>query len=282
MASILAQVGVDVSVRIRDDGSTDGTQDVLSGLASKWPGRVTVVEDSLGSSGSASANFFRLINGFQVEPGSYVALSDQDDIWFPDKLAHAVASMKATGSGGYSSNLVAYSETTGVCWLVDKAAPERPYDYLFQGASAGCTYVLDSSAFQRVQLALQQAVEVISPSASHDWLIYAICRSAGISWAHDTEARILYRQHESNVYGAMPGFRGVSERIRMVRSKWYQQSVVWLANIAAGDEFETEVLDRVRRLSLFDRLWLAHHASLFRRRAKERYFLIAMFLSGIF
>lgn len=83
--SILSQRGVAVSLFVRDDGSRDDTLDVLRSyerrglltlFAEKNEG---VVRSFLDAIGKVPKEFV------------YIALSDQDDVWYPDKLRRAVS-----------------------------------------------------------------------------------------------------------------------------------------------------------------------------------------------
>ena len=48
--SVLAQEGMDVRIQIRDDGSTDGTLQILEQYRSRFPDRIrSVVLDTIGS-----------------------------------------------------------------------------------------------------------------------------------------------------------------------------------------------------------------------------------------
>ena len=92
--SLLAQDYRDISVTIRDDGSTDGTWEILSGYTSRDP-RVRLLPDRT-SSGSAKSNFFRLLLESSAD---YVMTCDADDFWLPEKVSHTLAAMKKLENG---------------------------------------------------------------------------------------------------------------------------------------------------------------------------------------
>ncbi|MEH6584797.1 MAG: glycosyltransferase, partial [Halioglobus sp.] len=60
VASIQAQTLGEWRLLVRDDGSSDGTQGILERLA-RHDERITLVEDTAGSSGGAAQNFARLM-----------------------------------------------------------------------------------------------------------------------------------------------------------------------------------------------------------------------------
>lgn len=80
--SIAGQTEAQWKLHVRDDGSEDGTWQMLQDFAEKHPGKVELARNKkrLGAKG----NFARLL--WEVrEPGDY-AFCDQDDIWEPEKL----------------------------------------------------------------------------------------------------------------------------------------------------------------------------------------------------
>ncbi len=79
--SILSQTYSDFSLIIRDDGSDDDTQDILHSFE-KLDKRVRIINDGLGNLGYVS-NFERLLSN---SGSDLIMFSDQDDIWFPDKI----------------------------------------------------------------------------------------------------------------------------------------------------------------------------------------------------
>jgi rhamnosyltransferase len=280
--SILDQRGVRVRIIVRDDGSTDETRAILAHFHGRYPDLIEIMADGRGPCGSAAANFFALLSGAAVGPNDWIALADQDDIWFPDKLACALVRMIDDQADGYSSNLIAFSDDANTAWQVRKNGAQRPFDYIFQGASAGCTYVLSRRALDVVRAGLHQMPVDVPPYASHDWLIYALCRSANLRWALDSKARIAYRQHAANVYGTKSGIAKVLERARMVRSSWYRNAILWLRTMLETSPAEDQVFSRVERLAWHDRLWLARRAGMFRRDPQDARQLRFALLSGLF
>ena len=77
--SVLSQQHVDIEVIVVDDASTDGTADMVSGLADR---RVRVVRQTPSGGVSAARN-----RGIAETRGVWVAFLDDDDLWAPQKLA---------------------------------------------------------------------------------------------------------------------------------------------------------------------------------------------------
>ena len=281
LESIMCQDGVLVHIYLRDDGSSDGTGALVRQLAQTHRGRITALLDTNGRTGSAATNFFALLKGVDFGDFDYVALSDQDDIWLPTKLQQAIECIRINGGGGYSSNLLAWSDEIDASWILDKGGQPKSLDYLFQGASAGSTYVLDRASATYVRRRLNELAHPYCDGISHDWVLYAICRSAGFPWFFDRQFYIRYRQHSSNVYGALPGVKGIIARFRMMRDGWYKTHIVWLANVIENHCEETAILDAIERGSLSDRFMLIWNAFYFRRKVSDVWKLRIAFVIGL-
>ena len=94
--SFAAQTYPSWKLWVSDDGSTDATLDQLRAFAERHqPGQVTL---QAGPRKGFVKNFMSLI----CEPtlhADYYALSDQDDIWHPDKLERAVKWLRDVPQG---------------------------------------------------------------------------------------------------------------------------------------------------------------------------------------
>ncbi len=91
LQSILDQDYAPLEVIISDDGSTDGTMEIARRFA-ECDARVRVFRNE-GPHG-ASANFY---SAMRRAKGDFIAISDQDDIWLPQKLGKQVRTMTAIG-----------------------------------------------------------------------------------------------------------------------------------------------------------------------------------------
>ncbi len=87
--SVLAQTWKKLEVMVIDDGSTDGTADVLRRMAS-LDSRVLRFRNDSPQGGARARN-----QGVELTKGEYVAFLDDDDVWHPDKLTAQVLLLKA-------------------------------------------------------------------------------------------------------------------------------------------------------------------------------------------
>ena len=284
VGSILAQSYVDVTIDIGDDRSKDGTCEALiAAFSADARVRVTRWESA---SGSAGANFRRLIARATVDDVDWVAFSDQDDRWFADKLRRAVDALARSSALGYSSAVEAFG-ADGKTRLLQQCRLERDADFLFEGAGQGCTFVLRRSFFLHVQAVLSRCEAETATMYFHDWMVYLMARTlAADAWLFDPVPSMAYRQHEGNEIGARGGLASVTRRLAQVRNGWYRHQVAAALALHRAMDGATPAVHRFgelfergpsagRRLALL--AFVVRHG---RRRALDRAVLALAALAG--
>jgi rhamnosyltransferase len=271
--SILSQKDVGVTIFISVDLSSDGSLVVCQSLAANHSNIILLPHGQ--RFGSAGQNFFRLIHDVDFLGYDYIAFADQDDIWLPNKLSSAIEKLKETNADGYSSNLTAFWED-GRQKLIDKAQPQRQWDFLFEGGSAGCTYVLEKKLAFHVQSIVKSRYIDFRNVYWHDWFIYAFARANDYKWVFDSDSYIQYRQHANNEVGVNTGFKALKHRyFKVVNELGLCQSKL-LAELSgiADDPFVKMWSD----MSRWGIIKLAFHANQCRRKPKERVLFFIMCL----
>jgi glycosyltransferase involved in cell wall biosynthesis len=204
LASLDAQTDQDFTVLARDDGSTDGTVALLRAWGAQRPGRLSLLDDG-GPSGSASANFGRLL---QASTAPHVMCCDQDDVWLPGKVATTRAAMRelerAAGPGVpalvHTDLAVVGADLTpiaGSFWRYQHLAPataRRFHRLLMQNVVTGCTMLVNRALLDR-------ALPVPAAAIMHDWWLALVANAFG-RIAEVPAPTILYRQHGANQLGA--------------------------------------------------------------------------------
>lgn len=262
LRSIYDQVGVSVKVFANDDASTDGTMVILE----QWA-KSRGLEQLSGSGvrlGSANKNFLRLIRDVDIGAAEYVALADQDDVWHPDKLAHAIGRLEESGLSAYSSDVEAFwpNRTS----ILKKSYPLKAWDHLFSSPGPGCTFVFKRALFLEIQAWVAANLQRLSCMWVHDWTLYAYVRSKGYQWIIDDYVSMRYRQHDSNEIGANLGLSAIRARVARVFSGRYRHDVLSIVQVVGAPPRLTLALTR---LNWGDRIWLLCHVQQFRRSAKE-------------
>lgn len=264
LKSIKNQSDVDVLIVASDDGSLDHTPQLLN-EAFAVDSRIISLPSQ--NQGSAAANFFRLLRDVDLTDADYIALSDQDDIWQADKLFHAVKKIQESNVDAYSSNVTAFWPN-GKQKLINKAQPQQQWDYMFESAGPGCTFVIT----KKLALAIQQFLTVNQDAcrlvALHDWFIYAYARSHGYKWLIDKTSHMHYRQHAENVVGANVGFKAKLARWKKLRDGWLVEQALLIAYILGyGNAL---AMQKLSRYAFVDRLWLILNVTKLRRRWRDR------------
>lgn len=227
LQSFLSQTHTDWSLWVSDDGSTDSTRKILADFDRANPGRV---ERILAGPGQGSAaNFLSLLCHQDLPVEGLTALSDQDDVWLPDKLARAAAALDAAPGAppqGWAARFVIVDETLGRR-RVSKGWPRGPSfgNALVQNVMSGHTTTLNPAALALIRRAGRQ------PVPHHDWWIYQLLAGAGAEILLDPEPLLLYRQHANNHYGSRWGLRAFTARYVLMRDRKAQGWVA--ANVAA-------------------------------------------------
>jgi rhamnosyltransferase len=281
--SILEQASCTVDIWVSDDQSTDGTWEWLLKRRELDP-RISLLPRT-GRFGNAARNFYRLLSDVDTSAYDYVALSDQDDIWFTDKLTRSIRQLRERKAAAVSSNVIALWPD-GRQVLIRKSQRQRRLDFLFESAGPGCTYVITAecaAGFRQFLMRNRNAVEAIN---FHDWMLYAWVRSQGLQWHIDPTATMYYRQHDKNEYGANSGWSAFQKRITQVRSGWYREQILQIAHLVRGGSAYTaecaETVSLLENGSVVSRIALAMKASQLRRKISNRVWLVlACLLGGI-
>lgn len=202
--SLCEQTFTDWTLLVRDDGSTDGTLDLIRSFAAR-DSRVRLVPPDGERMGPAQS-FGRLLVLANESP--YIALCDQDDVWLPHKLEGSLARIqqKEAEFGTHTPCLIHTDLTlvdADLHLLATSAKRHLGFDHsghttfaqlLAQNVVTGCTVLCNRSL-------LQAALPLPAAVLMHDWWLALIAAARGqiIYW---DEATVLYRQHGRNASGS--------------------------------------------------------------------------------
>jgi rhamnosyltransferase len=274
--SLLAQQGVQVRVVASDHGSTDDTVPrLLTRQAAGQP--VSVLPGKAPGRGSA-ANFFHLLRQAVLGEHDFVALSDQDDVWRPERLQRALQQMAAHSAAGYSCDVLAVWPD-GRRATIRKSQPQRALDYLLEPAGPGCTYVLRRDLAQALGDELRTEPQRFDAIRQHDWVVYAYARTHGWHWLIDRYEGLDYRQHDDNEVGANVGLAGIRRRWDRATSGRYREELVRVGRLWPGPH--DRMVERFVRFGGWDRLVIALSARGLRRRPKDQLALLSMIALGV-
>ena len=264
--SILAQAGITVTVFVSVDQSTDGTEKWFEERA-KVDSRIVLLPHGE-RFGGAARNFFRILRDVDLSDFDYVSFADQDDVWLPNKLLRAHEMLLNTGADAYSSNVTAFWPD-GREVLIAKSQRQVRWDFLFEAAGPGCTYVMRKELACAIQDLVRSRWDEVQEVGLHDWFAYAFARANGYRWVIDDVPGMLYRQHENNQVGVNAGWRAFVHRADKVLSGWgLAQSALIARLVELNDDPFVVRWASGSRLGL---LYLALHAGQCRRRVRDKF-----------
>ncbi|QRG80666.1 glycosyltransferase [Citrobacter sp. R56] len=267
--SIRIQENVQVDILASVDLSTDGSFEYI---AKNHPDVHLLPYGE--KYGSAGKNFYRLVLDAHFENYDYISFADQDDIWLADKLSHAIQKINKKEVDAYSGNVIAFWED-GRQTLIDKSQPQVQFDYFFEAAGPGCTYVFNKRLAQAFQHFLKNVPES-KKVALHDWLLYAYARSNHYRWYIDKESKMLYRQHANNQVGANESFRAACKRYHLVKEGWYKKEIVKLLKLfGCENSLLNKYIGTKRLLPKIDIIVNVHQM---RRRSRDRYAFLVFYI----
>ncbi|MDN5569450.1 MAG: glycosyltransferase [Paracoccus sp. (in: a-proteobacteria)] len=207
--SIAAQTHRDWSLIVSDDGSKDGTPDLVRRFADRWPDRVTLVQ---GPGQGATRNFLSLIQ--RAPKDAMIAFCDQDDQWLPHKLEWAVGYLADQGGPAHYAARTIITDGQLRPLTQSRHFP-RPLGFrnaLVQAIMAGNASVFNAAAAGLLQQAAGHARD--AGIVSHDWWAYQVTSGANAALWHDPRPCLLYRQHDRSEVGRNDTLPALAARMR--------------------------------------------------------------------
>lgn len=211
LQSFAAQTRLPDEVVICDDGSTDDTRKIVRAFAATAPFEVRFEPNAerLGYSG----NFERAIS---LCSGSLIFLSDQDDVWLPDKLA-TVADALAAAPGAWvavNDQIITDGELDhrGVTKLQNLRGLHRSADGLIEGC---CTCLRKDWADLLLPIPAEAAAFVKRDALSYDRWLNELAVLLGVRLVVERPLQ-YFRRYGSNVtawIGSEPRPIGTAELV---------------------------------------------------------------------
>jgi len=214
--SILDQKNTDIIIHVSDDCSDQNSN--LENLKKISP-PIIFWHRNQQNLGFAKNFLFSLKN---IDPKyNFYAFSDQDDIWYEDKISRAINEIKKTP---YDKPALYCSRTAIADKNCDSIIGYSPLfskktsfqNALVQSIGGGNTMVFNLAARNLIV----QSIENLGNReiVSHDWWCYQIVSGANGVVHYDPEPRIMYRQHGNNLVGSNNGWFDRFFRIKGVFS----------------------------------------------------------------
>ncbi len=242
--SLAAQTFKNWRVWASDDGSDDGTLDILLRYQSQWGGdRLTILR---GPMRGPAANFMSLVHNAQIQ-ADYFAYCDQDDVWESDKLDRATQALfKAQIESGADQPLLYGTRTR----YIDECGREHGLSSLyvkppsFANAIVQCMAGGNTMVYNRAARALLHHVPASQGITMHDWWTYIAITACGGRLLYDPYPSVRYRQHTANERGMNVTIMGRLQRLQWLLDGRYR---TWnQINIAALHHLDSWLTPQTR------------------------------------
>lgn len=235
--SILNQENVEISLLIRDDGSTDGTLNILEHLAKENKNIHYYASQNIG----VARSFMELVN--KSNEADYYAFADQDDVWKPKKLISAIEKLESNieTPSLYISALEVVDEELNTIEIKKVSGNHCFEGEMAKNFATGCTMVFNKK--------LCDIIKMYNPEylIMHDSWITRVCYAIGGNVIIDENTYIKYRQHGNNVVGYKDeGFKKLKKQFKIAFVNKVSMRVNIVKELKSG--YEELLTDNAREL----------------------------------
>lgn len=182
LTSLASQRRVEINLIVSDDGSSDSTLEILDYYAEAFQS-MTILK---GPGKGPAQNFLWLLHN---STSDFVALADQDDIWYPEKLISGIDEMSF--AEGPLLHISALNILNGP---ILKNQPYRIPISILRNRTQGCTMLINKEFLLIIQKLKFENIIM------HDWAILLVAQMVG-SVIFSSKSQMAYRIHEGNFIG---------------------------------------------------------------------------------
>lgn len=210
--SLLSQTYKNITIYVRDDGSADGTCEILRRYAQK--GFVIFLNDVEHKNLGYMESFWTLLR--ESGQADFYAFCDQDDVWFPNKVELGVRALEREDINLpllYSSSFVYCDENLNFTGNPDvMKTPILFKDVMFYTPAFGFTIIINST-LRDIALSATSLKNI-----PHDGWCQKIAASMG-KFIYDTAKTAKYRRHSDTV-------TYVSSKKKRMLTQWVKNDIL--------------------------------------------------------
>lgn len=233
-------VAENITVYIRDDGSSDDTFDIID----YWKKDLNIVLYKGKNTGPARS-FWKLLMNPEIQ-ADYYAFCDQDDVWDTNKIEKGIDRLKGNVHL-YACNCRIIDENSKVLreYRTTRTSNMDIQKLFVSGCTQGCSMIFSDTLCQYIRKLSISCVPM------HDivLMLYAIYKGE-IYW--DSEPHFGYRVHSNNVVAK--NNKSIFKRIKTTIWNWNNSSKNSMSKVAS------EMVSNIPTLSENDRLFLKYIA----------------------
>ena len=223
--SLMSQTFRNWTLYIQDDFSTDSTVAIIKEYQERYSNIVLLDHDQkLGAMG----NFVLMLEKVDAD---YFLFCDQDDVWIENKVALSLNEIKTLEDENPGKPVVVFTdlrvvdaslgEISSSFWEDMKINPKKLSTFARLGArrlATGCTMCFN-------RLAKSVSLPVSANAYMHDaWVVLSVSKQGGVMKGIPIPM-VLYRQHASNVLGAVRS--GLMKKFTDLKNVWRENMKVY-------------------------------------------------------
>lgn len=200
--SILEQTYADWRLYIRDDGSSDNTQEIISNIARNFPNKIIILKSDGNKNLGVKGNFSYLLE--YCDDADFYCFCDQDDIWEKNKLEEM---LKAIRAEELDQPMLVYHD---MCIIDERDCVISPSLYEYSGINLSSKHPFEqllthntiSGCALMINRKLKNIIKRIPDECIiHDWWIVLSTFVVGGKVIHVDKLLSHYRIHGFNQVG---------------------------------------------------------------------------------
>ncbi len=208
--SVLAQTFQDFEIILVDDGSSDGSREIIAAYSARMPERVKAI--FLDHSGAAAARNAAIA----IARGEWIAFLDGDDVWQPAKLAEELRMAAADPQCNFLACAAWIYGTKKLFHVI----PALPFDIRVELLRQGCFITLSTVLIQRDLLARGRFDEKLEGAQEFD-LFLRLADATRLAILY--QPLVMYRVRPDAISGMLGGrFLQVHRHYQLVRRELRQ------------------------------------------------------------
>jgi glycosyltransferase involved in cell wall biosynthesis len=237
LESFVSQENVEFSLTVLDSNSDDETWKILKEFSARI--EMSLYSDNLASS---TESFLRLIE--MADPNNPVMFSDQDDIWYPNKIDSAMQIEKLNSPIILTCNRDILFERNNQIRLNTRKIPRVTWkSAVAENLAYGNTIAINSAGVK-----LLKKINFANLSIEHyDFFLYQLFALYG-DVKFDNVPKVLYRIHEKNQIGLGNRFDFLQKRTNVKKSLESFKAIIDLELTPSDPITKLQAVDFLKRV----------------------------------